>query len=110
MLVGYARVSTSEQNLDLQRHALQQAGCDRLFTDVASGVQTERPGLAEALAFLRAGDSLVVWKLDRLGRSLKDLIENVTTLQTRQIGLRSLQEHIDTTTSGGKRIFHVFGP
>jgi len=110
MLVGYARVSTSEQNLDLQRHALQQAGCDRLFTDVASGVQTERPGLAEALAFLRAGDSLVVWKLDRLGRSLKDLIENVTTLQTRQIGLRSLQEHIDTTTSGGKLIFHVFGP
>ncbi len=75
MLIGYARVSTSEQNLDLQRHALQQTGCDRLFTDVASGVQTERPGLAEALAFLRAGDSLVVWKLDRLGRSLKDLIE-----------------------------------
>jgi DNA invertase Pin-like site-specific DNA recombinase len=109
MLVGYARVSTPEQNLDLQRHALQQAGCGRLFTDVASGVQTERPGLADALVFLRAGDSLVVWKLDRLGRSLKDLIENVTALQTRQIRLRSLQENIDTTTSGGKLIFHVFG-
>jgi len=109
MLVGYARVSTPDQNLDLQHDALQQAGCDRLFTDVTSGIQTERPGLADALAFLRAGDSLVVWKLDRLGRSLKDLIGNVTALQARQIGLRSLQEHIDTTTSSGKLIFHVFG-
>jgi len=109
MLVGYARVSTPDQNLALQRDALQQAGCDRLFADVASGVQTERPGLVDALAFLRTGDSLVVWKLDRLGRSLKDLIEQVATLQARQIGLRSLQENIDTTTSGGKLIFHVFG-
>jgi DNA invertase Pin-like site-specific DNA recombinase len=109
MLVGYARVSTPDQNLDLQHDALQQAGCDRIFTDVASGMQTERPGLAETLAFLRTGDSLVVWKLDRLGRSLKDLIANVTALQTRQIGLRSLQENIDTATSGGKLIFHVFG-
>lgn len=109
MLVGYARVSTPDQNLDLQRDALRQAGCDRIFTDVASGVQTERPGLAEALAFLRAEDLLVVWKLDRLGRSLKDLIEQVTALQARHIGLRRLQENIDTTTSGGKLIFHVFG-
>jgi len=109
MLVGYARVSTPDQNLALQCDALQQAGCDRLFTDVASGVQTDRPGLVDALAFLRAGDSLVVWKLDRLGRSLKDLIEKVTALQIRQIGLRSLQENLDTTTSGGKLVFHVFG-
>lgn len=109
MLVGYARVSTPEQKLDLQRDALQHAGCDRIFTDVTSGAQTERPGLTDALAFLRAGDSLVIWKLDRLGRSLKDLIDKVTVLQARQIGLRSLQESIDTTTSGGKLIFHVFG-
>lgn len=105
MLVGYARVSTPEQKLDLQRDALQHAGCDRIFTDVTSGAQAERPGLTDALAFLRAGDSLVIWKLDRLGRSLKDLIDKVTLLQARQIGLRSLQESIDTTTSGGKLIF-----
>lgn len=84
MLIGYARVSTPEQNLNLQRDALQQAGCDRIFTDVASGVQTERPGLAEALAFLRAEDLLVVWKLDRLERSLRDLVE-VTAQGVREI-------------------------
>ena len=110
MLVGYARVSTPDQNLDLQHDALQQVGCDRLFMDVASGIPTDRPGLADALAFLRVGDSLVVWKLDRLGRSLKDHIENVTALQARQIGLRSLQEHIDTTTSGGNSSSTFLGP
>src|SRR5512142_3513689 len=109
MLVGYARVSTEDQNLDLQRDALTHAGCERIFTDVASGAQDERPGLAEAIAFLRPGDTLAVWKLDRLGRLLKHLIETVTTLQAKKIGFRSLQESIDTTTSGGKLIFHVFG-
>jgi DNA invertase Pin-like site-specific DNA recombinase len=109
MLVGYARVSTEDQNLDLQKDALQKAGCEKLFTDVASGAKDERAGLAEAIAFLRPGDTLVVWKLDRLGRSLKHLIETVTALQARKVGFRSLQESIDTTTSGGKLIFHVFG-
>ena len=86
MLLGYMRVSKADgsQVLDLQRDALHQAGCDRIFTDVISGVQAERPGLADALAFLRAGDSLVIWKLDRLGRSLKDLIEKMTVLQARR--------------------------
>ena len=108
MLVGYARVSTTEQHLDLQRDALIQAGCGRIFTDTASGAKAERPGLAEALHYLWAGDALAVWKLDRLGRSLKDLIEIVTTLEQRGIGFKSLQESMDTTTPGGKLIFHVF--
>jgi DNA invertase Pin-like site-specific DNA recombinase len=109
LLVGYARVSTEDQHLDLQRDALTAAGCARIFTDVASGAKEDRIGLAEALAFLRPGDTLVVWKLDRLGRSLPHLIGTVTALQGRQVGFRSLQESIDTTTSGGKLIFHVFG-
>jgi DNA invertase Pin-like site-specific DNA recombinase len=109
MLIGYARVSTEDQNLDLQTDALQEAGCARLFTDVASGARDERPGLADAVAFLRPGDTLVVWKLDRLGRSLTHLIATVTALQGRKVGFRSLQESIDTTTSGGRLIFHVFG-
>src|SRR5919206_2285768 len=109
MLIGYARVSTLDQNLDLQQDALRKAGCERLFTDVASGSQTTREGLEVALGFLRAGDALVVWKLDRLGRSLKQLIDLVLTLETREVGLWSLQERLDTTTSGGKLIFHVFG-
>jgi DNA invertase Pin-like site-specific DNA recombinase len=109
MLVGYARVSTVDQSLDLQRDGLTGAGCERVFTDIASGIKDERVGLAETLAFLRPGDTLVVWKLDRLGRSLKHLIETVTALQAKKIGFRSLRESIDTTTSGGKLIFHVFG-
>jgi len=108
MLVGYARVSTTEQNLDLQRDALNQAGCSRVFTDTISGAKAERPGLAEALSYMREGDALAVWKLDRLGRSLKDLIEIVTALEQRGIGFKSLQESMDTTTPGGKLIFHVF--
>lgn len=108
MLVGYARVSTGDQNLDLQEDALKKAGCGRLFTDTASGAQTDRPGLKEALDFIRPGDTLVVWKLDRLGRSLKHLIETVQALAAREIGFKSLQESIDTTTSGGKLIFHIF--
>src|SRR3954471_6349817 len=109
MLVGYARVSTIDQTLDLQRDALTKAGCTKIFTDTASGAQTEREGLTEALSYVRVGDTLVVWKLDRLGRSLKDLIERIRQLNDRKIGFKSLTEQIDTTTSGGKLIFHVFG-
>src|SRR5512146_704454 len=109
MLVGYARISTTDQTLGLQKDALAQAGCERLFTDTASGSRADRPGLEEALDFLRPGDTLVVWRLDRLGRSLRHLIETMTALQERGIGFRSLQESIDTTTSGGKLVFHVFG-
>jgi len=109
MLVGYARVSTQEQTLNLQRDALAKVSCDRIFTDTASGAKNERPGLEEAVRFMREGDTLVVWKLDRLGRSLKHLIETVTALHQRKIGFRSLTENIDTTTSTGKLIFHVFG-
>ncbi len=108
MLVGYARVSTQDQNLDLQNDALTKAGCEKIFTDTASGASTERPGLEEALAFVREGDVLVVWKLDRLGRSLQHLIETVHTLQERGIQFRSLQETMDTTSSGGTLIFTIF--
>lgn len=108
MLIGYARVSTLEQRLDLQQDALRTAGCERIFTDTASGAKTERPGVVAALEACRAGDILVVWKLDRLGRSLAHLIETVQALAVRSVGFRSLQEHLDTTTSGGKLIFHLF--
>jgi DNA invertase Pin-like site-specific DNA recombinase len=108
-LVGYARVSTFEHTLALQRDALLQAGCGRIFTDTISGVKVERVGLAEALSFLRAGDTLVLWRLDRLGRSLAHLIETIATLHARGVGFRSLRESIETTTSSGKLIFHVFG-
>ncbi len=107
--IGYARVSTFEQILDLQRDALTAAQCDRIFTDTMSGSRSDRPGLEQALDYLRAGDVLVVWRLDRLGRSLKYLIEVITRLNERGIGFKSLTEQIDTTTSGGKLIFHVFG-
>jgi DNA invertase Pin-like site-specific DNA recombinase len=109
MQIGYARVSTQEQTLALQQDALTKAGCERVFTDTVSGSQDERPGLSEALSHLRVGDTLVVWRLDRLGRSLRHLIETVTELSQREIGFRSLTEQIDTTTSGGKLVFHVFG-
>src|SRR2546421_2187840 len=109
MLVGYARVSTQDQTLNLQKDALEKIGCTKIFTDTASGTQTERKGLEEAIDFLRAGDSLVVWRLDRLGRSLKHLIEVITALEKRGIGFKSIQESIDTTTSGGKLVFHIFG-
>ncbi len=108
MLVGYARVSTEEQNLNLQLDELKRAGCEKVFTDEMSGAKRERPGLSEALAFMRAGDTLVVWRLDRLGRSLKDLIQRVEDLQQREVGFRSLHESIDTTSPGGKFQFHVF--
>src|SRR5437764_6988199 len=109
MRIGYARVSTLDQNLDLQEDALKAAGCEKIYTDKAGGTRAERPGLERALADLRPGDQLVVWKLDRLGRSLKHLIETVNDLRDRGVGFQSVQEAIDTTTSGGKLIFHVFG-
>jgi DNA invertase Pin-like site-specific DNA recombinase len=107
--IGYARVSTEAQDLALQRDALSKAGCEKIFEDIASGTKAERPGLAEALTFVREGDVLTVWKFDRLGRSLAHLIETVTGLQERGIGLRSLTENIDTTTAGGKLVFAIFG-
>lgn len=109
MKIGYARVSTIDQNLNLQTDALKKAGCEKIFTDMASGLLDSRKGLAEAIEFCRAGDSLIVWKLDRLGRSLKHLIETVNKLHAKGIGFVSLQESVDTTTSGGKLVFHVFG-
>lgn len=109
MLIGYARVSTQDQTLDLQTDALTKAGCEKLFTDTTSGANTERPGLQEAMNHLRAGDTLVVWRLDRLGRTLKHLIATISELNDKGIGFKSLQENMDTTTSGGKLIFHIFG-
>src|SRR5215212_3078677 len=109
MLVGYARVSTQDQTLALQKDALEKLGCERIFTDMLSGTKAERPGLTEALEYVRSGDTLVVWKLDRLGRSLRHLIETIRQLHERGVGFKSLTEQIDTTTSGGKLIFHVFG-
>src|SRR6184192_3116092 len=109
MNIGYARVSTQDQTLNLQKDALEKIGCSKIFTDTASGAQTERKGLEEALDYVREGDTLVVWRLDRLGRSLKHLIETITKLNNRKIGFKSIQESIDTTTSGGKLVFHIFG-
>lgn len=107
--IGYARVSTLDQNLDLQRDALTKAGCEKVIVDTISGVTTARPGLEKVKEQLRAGDTLVVWRLDRLGRSLKDLIAWVGYLEEHKVGLLSLQEAIDTSTSAGKLTFHLFG-
>ncbi|MBA2598978.1 MAG: recombinase family protein, partial [Chloroflexia bacterium] len=109
MDIGYARVSTGEQTLDLQLDALTKAGCGKVYRETASGAKADRPVLEEVLGYLRNGDTLVVWRLDRLGRSLKHLIEVVAALAARGIGFKSLTEQIDTTTPGGKLIFHVFG-
>jgi len=109
MLIGYARVSTQDQTLNLQMDALKTIGCDKIFTDTASGANTERQGLADALKFVRPRDTLVVWRLDRLGRSLRHLIDTITYLNSRLVGFKSLTENIDSTTSGGKLIFHIFG-
>jgi DNA invertase Pin-like site-specific DNA recombinase len=109
MLIGYARISTTDQTLALQKDALNAAGCHRIFTDTASGSRTDRPGLTEALAYGRTGDTVVVWRLDRLGRSLVHLIQTVRDLEERGVHFRSLQEQLDTSTSGGKLVFHVFG-
>ena len=109
LLIGYARVSTQDQTLNLQKDALDKIGCIKIFTDTISGATTERQGLDEALEYVREGDTLVVWRLDRLGRSLKHLIETITALNNRKIGFKSITENIDTTTSGGKLVFHIFG-
>ena len=109
MLIGYARVSTHDQTLDLQKDALLKVGCEKIFTDRVSGTKAERKGLTEALSHLREGDTLVVWRLDRLGRSLRHLIDTITDLAEKSIGFKSLSENIDTTTSGGKLVFHIFG-
>ena len=108
-LLGYARVSTLEQNPDLQVDELTAAGCWKVWTDHASGALDRRPQLDEVLEQLRPGDTLVVWRLDRLGRSLRHLIEVVTGLDERGVGFRSLRENIDTTTAGGRLVFHLFG-
>lgn len=109
MRIGYARVSTDSQRLDLQLDALKSAGCEKIFQDTASGALDSRPGLAEAMAFAKRGDILCVWKLDRLGRSLQNLIGNVIALRDRGVGFHSLQEQLDTTTPSGKLLFHVMG-
>ena len=109
MRVGYARISTKDQNLEMQIDHLRHAGCEKWYTDTISGAKAECPGMAEALNYLRAGDTLVVWKLDRLGRSLRHLIDTINLLNEREISFMSLTEQIDTTTPGGKLIFHMFG-
>jgi DNA invertase Pin-like site-specific DNA recombinase len=111
MLIGYARVSKNEQNLDLQRDALLKAGCSEknIFTDKITGTKAERKGLDQALTHLREGDILVVWRLDRLGRSLKHLIETVTKLQAQNISFQSITENINTSTATGQLVFHIFG-
>lgn len=108
MKIGYARVSTPDQHLHMQEDALKSDGCEQIFRDIASGAKTARPGLEEVLAYAREGDVIVVWKLDRLGRSVQHLIQTIKSLSDRGIGFKSLQENIDTTTSGGKLIFHIF--
>src|SRR2546421_522774 len=108
MLIGYARVSTLDQTLDLQRDALTAAGCEELYSDTVFGSVTERPGLTQALSHLRAGDTLVVWRLDRLGRSLAHLIDTIKGLEQSGIHFKSVQEQLDTATSGGEPVFPLF--
>ena len=109
VLIGYARVSTSDQDLALQTQALEAAGCERICTDKASGAKVDRPGLGEALSFARKGDTLVIWKLDRLGRTMKGLVELAADLSARGVELRSLTEGIDTGTATGRLLFHILG-
>jgi DNA invertase Pin-like site-specific DNA recombinase len=109
MLIGYARVSTVDQNLDLQRNALAEAGCGRIFTEQMSGAVADRPELMAAIGYARSGDTLVVWKLDRLARSVKQLIDTIENLRVRDVGFRSLTEALDTTTAQGRLVFHMFG-
>lgn len=107
MKIGYARISTDDQSLDLQTDALRKEGCEKVFHDVASGAREDRQGLLEAFTYLREGDTLIVWKLDRLGRSLKHLIEICNDLHDKKINFKSMRENIDTSTSVGKLFFHI---
>ena len=107
MLIGYARVSTADQDLALQTDALTKAGCEKLFTDKASGAKADRPGLAEALHFARGGDTLVIWKLDRLGRSIQRLVELAADLLARKVDFRSLTDGFDTSAPSGRLLFHI---
>ncbi|AEI37282.1 MAG: recombinase family protein [Zymomonas mobilis subsp. pomaceae] len=109
MKIGYARVSTHEENLNFQIAALEAAGCEEIFTDKVSGIKAERPGLTEALNFMREGDKFIIWRLDRLARSLKELITLVERLKEHSILFESLSEKIDTASSSGGLIFHIFG-
>ncbi|MDX9708505.1 MAG: recombinase family protein [Trichloromonas sp.] len=109
MRIGYARVSTQDQDPQLQLDALAQAGCEDIFSEKQSGASKERPVLNQCLRHLRKGDTLVVWRLDRLGRSLKDLVEIIATLEGREVGFHSIKENIDTTNAGGRLVFHIFG-
>jgi len=109
MKIGYARVSTSDQKTELQINALKIAGCERIYEEKESGVKKDRPELINCIKSLREGDALIVWKLDRLGRSLQHLIEVISDLESKNIGFQSITENIDTTTSTGKLIFHIFG-
>jgi DNA invertase Pin-like site-specific DNA recombinase len=109
MLIGYARVSTVDQDLALQRDALRQAGCERIFEEAASGAKENRPELAKALDHMRKGDTLVVWKLDRLARSMKQLIETVAQLEAAGVKVRSITENLGTDSAGGRFVFHIFG-
>jgi hypothetical protein len=107
MRIGYARVSTRDQNLEMQLDALNRAGCKRIFTDKLSGAQVERPGLKEALSHLREADTLVIWKLDRLGRSVKGLVDLVNELEARKVHFQSITDGVDTKTPAGRFFFHV---
>jgi DNA invertase Pin-like site-specific DNA recombinase len=109
MLIGYARVSTVDQNLALQLEALTEAGCEKIFTEQISGAVANRPQFADAISYARSGDTIVVWKLDRLARSIKQLIDTIETLRVRGVGFRSLTEALDTTTAQGRLVFHMFG-
>lgn len=109
MNIGYCRISTQDQNLELQLDELKKAGCEKIFQDVASGSKDERKGLQEAMSFARDGDCIVVWKLDRLSRSLRHLIDTVNQLKERGIGLRVITQNLDTTTPSGTLVFHIFG-
>ncbi|OSG97478.1 DNA invertase [Bifidobacterium adolescentis] len=109
MIYGYARVSTNDQTTNLQKDALEKAGCDRIFTEVASGAKAHRPELDHMLDLLREGDTVVVWKLDRLGRSMQNLVDLMTTFDERGVQFRSLTESIDTNTPGGTLVFNIFG-
>lgn len=109
MIVGYARVSTQDQNPEYQVDALEKVGCEQIFQEKVTGKLRERPELSQCLRMLRKGDTLTVWKLDRLARSLKDLVEIVQDLNEREVGFKSLTESIDTTSSGGRLVFHIFG-